>query len=259
MGANAGVENLPRAVAAHRRWAPMAGAVMLAVAVIAVFVLLMAGQSPPRKQAVPAQTLDLKRHYHTPASQFVNRQFPWGEVPRGKRTFANVPLDIGGAIYLWGALNARRGMEFAEQVEGIEVGRKFETLYLFHGAFMSAAEGAPVYRLTMHYADGTSSEHAIRFGDHVRDWYEGPTSKTKLNDPKSRFVWRTDHPRTNPERPIKLRFSITPIENPKPTLEVKSINLASGKGDANGCILAMTTGPANLLEAAAEGRDSDGQ
>ena len=56
----------------------------------------------------------------------------------------------------------------------------------------------------MHYTDGTSSEHTIRYGDHVRDWYESPTSKTTLNDPQSQFVWRANHPKSKPNRPINL-------------------------------------------------------
>jgi hypothetical protein len=242
---------------ARRRLMLIAGLVVLVLFGIGIFMMVAAGSTASKQDAAAAaRPVNLKDYYHTPAYSFRNSRFPWGEVPRGKKTFAGVPLDIGGAMYLWGAANAERGSAFVETVEGIDVGRKFDTLYLFHGAFMSAAEGAPVYYLTMHYADGSSSKHTIRFGDHVRDWYEGRTSKTELNDPKSHIVWRVDHPKTTPHRPIKLRFSITPIANPKPSVEVKSIDLTSSKGNANGVILAMTTGPAELLKAD-EGREPE--
>lgn len=236
-----------------RRLAPIAAICLAILGAIGTFMMATARPAvPPRKQAIPAQPLDLKHYYHTPASSFRNGRFPWGEVTHGTQTFGNVPLIIDGAIYLWGAANAQRGMEFAEQVDDIPVDRQFETLYVYHGAFMSSPDGSPVYRLTMHYADGSSNETTICYGTHVRDWYEGPAGKTTLSDPKSQFVWRADHPGSTPERPIKLRFSITSIPNPKPSLEVKSISLASAKGNSAGCILAMTTGPADLLKAEPE-------
>ncbi len=62
------------------------------------------------------------------------------------------------------------------------------------------------------------------------------------------MVWRGDHPDSNPGFPIKLRFFVTSITNPRPSLEVISISLVSAKGNSAGCILAMTTGPADLLK-----------
>jgi hypothetical protein len=65
---------------------------------------------------------------------------------------------------------------------------------------------------------------------------------------KSKMVWRADNPDSKADYPIKLRFFITSITNPRPALEVKSISLVSAKGHSAGCVLAMTTGPANLLK-----------
>jgi hypothetical protein len=240
-----------------RHLAPVATIVLVIIGAICAFLMATAEPSferpasqSKRTDASPVQPLNLKSYYHTPASRFVNDRFPWGEVPRGAQTFGNVPLAIDGAMYLWGASNAKNGLVFPEQIEGISVDRKFETMYVYHGAFFTSPDGSPVYRLTMHYADGTSSEHTICYGTHVRDWYETPNSKTKVSDPKSQIVWRGDHPNSTPSRPIKLRFSITSIANPKPSLEVKSISLASAKGNSAGCILAITTGASDLLKPA---------
>jgi hypothetical protein len=88
----------------------------------------------------------------------------------------------------------------------------------------------------------------ICYGAHLRNWWQmAGETVTELTDSKSKTVWRGDPPDRNGEGPFKLRFFITSITNPWPALEVKSISPASAKGNSAGCILAMTTGPANLL------------
>ena len=105
----------------------------------------------------------------------------------------------------------------------------------------------------MHYEDGTTSETTICYGTHVLDWYQRPEQPvTDLSDPKSQIVWRGDPAPTTPNPPDKLRFCITSIPSAKPSLQVQSISLASSMGNSAGCILAMTTGPSDLLISAPE-------
>ena len=156
-------------------------------------------------------------------------------------------------ICLWGGANAKAKIVFPKAIDDIAVNRKFETLYVYHAAFFQSPEGSPVYRLTMHYADDTVRESTICYGVHMLDWFQVPNQTVNtLSDPKSQIVWRGDVPNRVPDRPLKLRFSITSIPNPKPSLEVKSISMASAAGNSAGCILALTTGPADLLKVDAE-------
>jgi hypothetical protein len=249
-----------------RRFATTAALVLLASVGFGDF--MMAAPEPPAEPAagktdaaVTTQTLDLKKFYNTPASRFTNGQFPWAEVPRGSKTFGNVPLDIGGMICLWGEANAKIEFVFREQINKIVVDRKFETLYVYHCAFFPSPDGSPIYRLTMHYADNSIRESTICYGIHVRDWYHFPKREPvdDLSDPKSKIVWRGEQPDSTPDNPRKLRFCITSIPNPKPNVEVKSISLASAKGNSAGCILAMTTGPADLLKVEPEQKTNDGK
>ncbi len=233
-----------------RRNAPIAALVLLGSIWLGTYLIESAGSAAPGSTA-PAttlQVLDLKEFYITTAPNFTNGRFPWGAVPRGAKTFGNIPLAIDGMICLWGASNAKMGLVFPEQIDDIGVNRKFETLYVYHTAFFQSPEGSPVYRLTLHYADGSLRECTLCYGMHLVDWYEGSNERLSgLSDPKSQIVWRGDPPKNTAGKPKKLRFCLTSIPNPKPSLEVKSISLASAKGNSAGCILAMTTGPADLL------------
>ncbi len=197
----------------------------------------------------PAEPLDLTDSYQSLASNFDKSRWPWRAVPRGSKTLGNVPLTIGGSIVLWGEANAKIGMVYPEKVDDIPVKRKFDTLYVYHATFFESRSGSPVYHLTMQYANDTSSMTTICYGAHVRDWYqEANEPVSELTDSKSKMVWRGDNPDSKPNRPQKLRFFITPLPNPRPHLEVKSISLASAKGNSAACILAMTTGPDDLLK-----------
>ncbi len=126
----------------------------------------------PRQAAsvAPAQPLDLTRSYQTPASQFDRiSSFPWRVVPRGSKTLCNETLDIVGMVVLWGEGNAKNGLVFPEKVDDIPVNRKFDTLYVYHATFFSSRDGAPVYHLTLQYANGTSSMTTICYGkNHVQ-------------------------------------------------------------------------------------------
>jgi hypothetical protein len=194
-----------------------------------------------------AETLDLSDFYATKASQFEkSTTYPFRVVPRDSKTLGNVPLAIGGMITLWGERNTKIGIVFPEKVEDIPVNRKFDTLYVYHSVFFVSRDGAPVYHLSLNYANGMSSMTTITYGAHLRDWYQPPQEKVSdLSDSKSKLVWSADHPAI---KGTKLRFFITPITNPKPGVEVKSLHLASAKGDSAACIMAMTTGPADLLK-----------
>jgi hypothetical protein len=193
-----------------------------------------------------AQPLDLSRVYHTPASAFERiRSHPWRAVPRGSQTLGNVPLAIDGMICLWGEANAKAGQPFAEKVDDIPVNRRFDTLYVYHAAFYSSRDGSPVYHLTLQYENGTSSMTTLCYGAHLRDWWLTPDERvSELSDSRSKMIWSADNP---DNKAITLRFFISPIPNPRPSLAVKSISLVSAKGNSAGCILAMTTGPADLL------------
>lgn len=193
--------------------------------------------------------LDLTPWYTMRASRFdLDKRYPWRAVPRGAHTFGNVPFEIGGGMPLWGGINAQGGLVFAETADNIQVNRTFDALYVYHATFHVSDEGAPVYDLLMQHADGTSSPTTLRYGTHVRDWYLREGYPLELTDPKSKVAWEGDPVAGLPYPPLKLRFYITTIPNPKPTLEVKAITLVSAKGKSAACILAMTTGPDDLLK-----------
>jgi hypothetical protein len=201
--------------------------------------------------ATMAAPVDLAAYCTTPASQFdqINGFPAWKSVPRGFQVFKYVPLQIEGMICLWGEGNAQKlNINFPEQVSGIALNRKFETLYVYHGAFFKSADGTPVCGVVFRYEDGSSATNQMRYGNDILDWIAksnadgviGPTgSNSKLAWVNGSFTPGTVQP---------LRLCLTALENPKPDLEVTAVDLYSCKSHTAACIMALTTGQSGLMK-----------
>jgi hypothetical protein len=214
----------------------------------------VANDEPASPAAVP---LDLTDFYRMKASDFDKiTAYPWPSVPRGSQTFANVPLEIGGAIMLWGERNSKNGLVFPEQMTGIPIQRKFETLYVCHGAFFEGAAGTPVWEARFHYDDGTSASDTMVCGGDVRDWFANRAEATLgPSGPRSTLAWDGDG--KYGERTQAIRFCLTAIANPYPDREVTTIDFVSSKTQTAACILAITTGKSGLMERTEETRPGE--
>ena len=191
-----------------------------------------------------AEPLDLTNVYEWQASRFDNA---WTALPTGFQVFAHVPFQIDGLKCLWGAGNAESGQNFDEQVLGIPVNRKFKTLYVYHAVYHASQIGTPVYELVFRYEDGDSVTNQIRYGTDILDWYAnngrkviGPTGHN------SRLAWHGEYLAGGKKQP--LRFCVTALENPRPFMEVTSIDLYSCKSFSTACIMAMTSGQSGLMK-----------
>ena len=203
-----------------------------------------------------AMPVDLTDQYNLPAAAFDRMvQYPWPAAPRGPHTFANVPLEIGGALVLWGERNAKQGQNYPEQMTGISVQRIFETLYVCHATFFEGEAGKPIYEVVFHYEDGTSASDAILAGDDVRDWFANRAKATLgPTGPRSTLAWDGDGKMG--DRIQAIRFCLTAMANPHPDKEVTAIDVVSSKGPAAACILAMTTGKSGLMQRTEASRPS---
>jgi len=198
-----------------------------------------------------AALVDMTANYTTPASYFPKiTSFPaWATVPTGFQVFDNVPLQIGGMICLWGAGNANKlKIIFPEQILGIAVNQKFETLYVYHGAFFTSPDKTPVCDVVFRYADGSSATNQLLYGTDILDWVAKNKGKTTIGPtgPRSKLAWVGGTFTPGQKKP--LRLCLTAIENPQPSLEVASIDLFSCKSQTAACIMAMTAGKSGLMK-----------
>jgi hypothetical protein len=190
-----------------------------------------------------AEPLDMSADVQTPAERFAEiNSFPaWHFVPIGTQTFCNVPLQIDGMICLWGEGNAKMGLDFPEEKPGIQIGKKFEALYVYHGSFFSSPSGTPVYDIVFRYEDGTSITNQILYGNDVLDWY----GHGKPTAARSKVAWQGVADLGKKKQP--LQFCLTAVANPLPDTVVTTIDLYSCKSRTAVCILAFTPGKSGLM------------
>ena len=228
-------------------------AVVLAGGVMALLLFPYVGPNAAGKRAIAQQIavpVDLTAYYATPASHFdlTNALPAWKSAPRGFQVFNQIPLQIGGAIYLWGEGNvAKLNVVFPERIPDIKLHRKFQTLYVYDCAFFRSTPKTPVCQLIFHYADDSSVTNQLLYGDDILDWIgnagrvvNGPNGTNSL------LAWAGGH--FSPTNPQPVRFCMTAIENPQPDVEVTTIDLASCKSRTAAVIMAMTTGKSGLMK-----------
>ena len=194
-----------------------------------------------------ATPVDLTSYYAAPASAFEDSSSFWGEVPWEFQVFHHVPLQIDGIMYLWGAGNAKAGNVFPEEILGIAMNQKFETLYVYHCTFYGSPKNTPVYDLVLRYEDGESATNTVRYGVDTLD-FNTPGGK-KIVGPSgtnSKVAWVGSSFTTDGKHP--LLFSLTAITNPRPYINVTTIDLFSSKNQSAGVILAMTAGKSGLMK-----------
>src|SRR5258708_2217734 len=190
-------------------------------------------------------------HIATPidlTASYATQNQGW-DIPWGFQVFDNVPLQIDGSLYLWGAGNSKSGVDFAEEVLGIAVNQKFETLYVYHATFFSAPKNKPVYELVFRYEDGSSVTNQLLYGSDVLDFNSGSKGDKPVagpTGPNSKLAWVGGSFTQDGKQP--LRFCLTAIKNPLPSIEVTTIDLYSCKTRAAAVILAMTAGQSGLMK-----------
>ncbi|MFZ1072869.1 MAG: hypothetical protein WAO21_05480 [Verrucomicrobiia bacterium] len=193
-----------------------------------------------------AAPLVLPGNYIWPASNFQGSRI-WKAVPSGFQVFDHVPLQIDGAMCLWGSGNAEAGAVFPEQVLGIAVNQIFETLYVYHCTFYGSPSKTPVYELVFRYEDGDSETNVIRYGVDTIDFNtRGSIKNAAPSGTNSEVAWVGGSFTPDGKRP--LLFCLTAIDNPKPFLKVTSIDLFSCKNRSAGVILALTAGQSGLMK-----------
>lgn len=203
-----------------------------------------------------ASTIDLSAIVLYRAEDFAAAtDFPWPAMPTGKQTFVNVPFDISGAIFLWGARNEAAGMVYPKSMPKIAVARKAEAIYVCHAAFFESVPGEAVFEIVCHYPDKEATLGPIECGGDTHDWFARGDSTT-TND-RSTLAWSGVGKAGDREQ--KIRMFVTALDNPRPDDEIVTLDLVSSQKQAAGCILAVTVGPKGLLKKVPEKEASEPQ
>jgi len=210
---------------------------------------------PPRDPRAGPDQIDLTPHYTShlavpPYPIFLENEDPnLGSLAMGLVAFDNVVFDVRGVVQLQrlnpdSLFTRRRWHEYPKEVVGLPVHRRVGRLQALQAATWSAwsrvPDGTPIGSYIWHYADGIQSESEIVYGRDLRDWWLGGTK----GDPsdvceRGRVVWTGTTPYAT-RHGATLRLYLTTYENPRPEVEVVSLDIVSKMTRAAPFMVALT-------------------
>jgi hypothetical protein len=103
------------------------------------------------------------------------------------------------------------------------------------------SDGTLLCRYILHYADGGRREIPVLYGRDVRDFWERDNDIKPESD-RGVVVWRGSNPAVQ-ARGCRLRLYQRTFDNPRPEVEIKSIDLVSARPRCVPILIALTIEP----------------
>ncbi len=139
------------------------------------------------------------------------------DLPAGVHVINGSTFRVEGLVQLQGAVMKRDHRKFPEQIDGIRVGLKCSALHFLQGTGWSVTDGSQIAAYIIHFADGTQTEFPVLYGTDVRDWNYYSYDKDKATN----AAWSSQ------QHSVYFRLYASTWHNPKPGLEVKSLDFVS--------------------------------
>lgn len=217
------------------------------VALLAVLGTCLAFAAPALATAAEQVPLDLSAHVNDPLDKEFHREgVPGNHLKALMKTdpkLAEVQYHIGEKML---QLGSKLCLERPKKIEGIPVEKSVSKLHFLHATgFGTGQETDPNYvkdgtqigHYTIRYADDTTVDLPIVYGEDVRDWWNVDNNKETK---RGKVVW-SDMNEASEQYGIEVRLYTTVWENPHPDKAVKSIDyVADGDTAAAPFCLAIT-------------------
>jgi hypothetical protein len=160
-------------------------------------------------------------------------------LPAGHETFDGVRFNVAGIIQLADGNDVTQtNNPYPESVEGIPVNRTCHQLHLLHGTVQGLGDQLVVSSLMLHYADGTTGKLDIVYGQQVYDWWFKGTADLPLAG-NTKVAWVGQNP-VAAAGGYRIRVFKSSFENPKPDLQIKTIDYVSALTTSGPFLLALT-------------------
>jgi hypothetical protein len=160
------------------------------------------------------------------------------ELPRGVQRFGAQSFDVRGVIQLSGGALEAVGGRFPKEAKGIRVNQHCRRLHFLHGAAWGSLGGVQIGSYRVHYRDGEPAEVRIVYGRHVREWWASATAVPLT--PGAGLAWEGSNPPTH-ALGLKLRLYQMTWVNPRPEVEIVSLDFVSAMENSAPFLLGVTT------------------
>jgi hypothetical protein len=171
------------------------------------------------------------------ANQSLNTSFNEDGPDNSLMELAGGVQKLGGVMFRIepGCIRLRGNQrpKLPQAAEGIPVGFCLDKLHLLHatefGAFGDEShpffvkDGTHIGDYKVHYGDGSTATISIVYGEDVRDWWNWDKSKETK---RGKVVWTGKNANAG-KYDVALRLYLTTWDNPKPDLQVTTIDYVS--------------------------------
>ena len=197
---------------------------------------------PPRDPSTPPELIDLSDHYNALVTE------PWHlaygglgyepllkEFPVGTGNFDGIKFDARGMVQLMptGFRGPTPVREYPRSVDSIAIAQKIGKLHLLNGTLLPDDRESVVASVLVHFADGSEEKFPLRYWHETLNYMVG----TDAPPPEVRSGWRGP----GPFRPGMFKeLFIATWENPRPEIEVTSIDIRAESSESALFIAAIT-------------------
>ncbi len=202
---------------------------------------------PIAARAAEQVPLDLSAQANDPLDKDFHREGVPGNhlkaLMNSDQKLADIQYHIGEKMLQLGSTLC---LDRPKKIESIPVDKTVTKLHILHAtgfgtgqlnAANHVKDGTLIGHYTIHYADGTSAELPIVYGEDVRDWWNVDNSQETK---RGKIVWH-DMNEASEQYGIEVRLFHTLWENPHPDKMVKAIDyVADGETAAAPFCLAIT-------------------
>jgi len=151
----------------------------------------------------------------------------------GVRKFGGVSFSIKGII----RLRNQSAEDHPAAVNGIRIQKHVHLLNILHGTCFWVSDGVPIAAIVLRYSDGETRTLFVRYGDHVRDWFQSAIEPPPADG--SQIAWTTQNPISHSPTD-KLRIYQSRFANPRPTSRIESLDYVSTLAPCSPFLLALT-------------------
>ncbi len=155
-------------------------------------------------------------------------------LPKGIQDFDGVKFDVRGVVQLEGAISLEKTtLLYPRSITDIKVNLSCHAIHFLHSSAWNDDRGRCIGEYLVHYQNGEVANIPLVYGENVMDWWGQP------NETGVMPVWTGENPRTK-EIGFFLRVFKYSWKNPKPEIEITSIDLISKMVNSAPILLAIT-------------------
>ena len=196
-----------------------------------------------RPPGLPREVIDLSAHFNAVLTEPLHNPGLLGNdfatLPTGRQMFAGVTWDVRAMVQVASRRTGPYAPELPRQVTGIRIGLRLHTLHFLHGCGWGRSETSTVMgSYILHFADGKSVQIPITDGKDVLDWWATPVEGA--HEPM--VAWSGQNSLSK-QRGRTIQLFKSTWKNPRPDVEIISLDFVSEMQDAAPFLVAVTGEP----------------